>query len=119
MQAFKAVSAGVPASAAIAALAALLIFGIPAEVMAAPKVHTVVIDKMKFGPVPLDVRVGDVILWVNKDMFRHTATARDRSFNIDLAPSRSGKTVIKRSGTIPFDCVFHPGMKGQLVVTVK
>ena len=33
-------------------------------------------DKMKFLSVPAKVRTGDVILWVNRDMFRHTATAR-------------------------------------------
>src|SRR3546814_18638685 len=71
-------------------------------------------DKMKFGPTPINVRVGDVILWVNKDIFGHTAKARDRSFNIDLAPAHSGKTVIKRSGVLPFFCMFHPGMQGQL-----
>ncbi|PWG01281.1 cupredoxin domain-containing protein [Sphingosinicella humi] len=83
---------------------------------AAPKVHTVVMDKMKFGPVPKNIRAGDTILWVNRDMFRHTATARDKSFNIDLPAGKSGKTVIRKSGKIPFYCIFHPGMKGQLVV---
>src|SRR3546814_9520407 len=81
----------------------------PGAVAAAPKTHIVIIDQMKFGPTPITVRVGDVILWVNKDIFRHTATARDRSFNIDLAPADSGKTVIKRRVVIPFFCVFHPG----------
>src|SRR3546814_12873402 len=42
----------------------------------APRVHSIVIDKMAFGAVPPDVRVGDTILWINKDLFRHTATAQ-------------------------------------------
>jgi len=83
---------------------------------AAPRVHTVVIDKMRFGGVPPDLRVGDTIVWVNNDLFRHTATARDNSFSLDLAPKSSGKTVIKRSGSIPFHCLYHPGMKGALTV---
>ena len=84
--------------------------------IAAPRVHTVTIDKMKFGAVPTGVRVGDTILWVNKDMFKHTATARDKSFNVYLPPNASGKTVIKRSGSILFYCIYHPGMKGALTV---
>lgn len=84
--------------------------------IAAPRVHTVTIDKMKFGALPARISVGDTILWVNKDMFRHTATARDKSFNIDLPPKTSGKTVIKRSGSISFYCIYHPGMKGALTV---
>lgn len=83
---------------------------------AAPKVHTVVMDKMKFGAVPKGIRAGDTILWVNRDIFRHTATARDGSFAIDLPAGKSGRTVVKRAGTIPFYCKYHPGMKGQLAV---
>ena len=88
----------------------------PSTVVAAPRTHTVIIDKMKFSPVPKNVRAGDVILWVNRDIFRHTATARDRSFNIDLAPSARGKTVVKRRGAFPFYCTYHPGMTGRIVV---
>ena len=86
------------------------------EAVAAPTTHTVVIDKMKFGPVPKNARVGDYILWVNKDLFKHTATARDKSFNVDLPSKASGKTVVRKSGTIPFYCVYHPGMTGVLAV---
>lgn len=83
---------------------------------AAPRQYVINIDKMKFGPAPPGLRKGDTILWVNRDMFRHTATARDGSFNIDLAPGKSGKTVLKNSGSIAFYCVFHPGMTGALRV---
>ena len=82
---------------------------------AAPTAHTVVMDRMRFGPLPANLRAGDVILWVNKDLFRHSATARDGSFGIDLPPGASGRTVVKRRGAIPFFCRFHPGMKGTLV----
>lgn len=95
------------------ALLALPLLCAPAA--AAPATHTVVIDKMRFGPLPVNLRAGDVILWVNKDLFRHTATARDGSFNLDLPPRASGRTVVKRKGTIPFFCRFHLGMKGVLV----
>ena len=86
------------------------------NVGAAPRMHTVIIDKMKFGVLPTGVRVGDTILWVNKDMFKHTATARDNSFSLDLPPNTTGKTVMKRSGSIPFYCTYHPGMNGALTV---
>ena len=102
--------------AAIALTAAVLLVG-PGTAVAAPRTHTIIIDKMKFGPVPKNVRAGDLILWVNRDIFKHTATASDRSFNIVLAPSARGKTVVKHSGT--FYCTYHPGMKGRLVVAGK
>jgi plastocyanin len=99
--------------------AMLLPLALPATDAAAapaPKVHTVVIDKMKFGPPPADLHAGDTILWVNRDMFRHTATARDGSFNVDLQPRASGKTAVSKAGQIAFFCKYHPGMKGTLAV---
>jgi plastocyanin len=77
---------------------------------------TVVMARMKFGALPPSVRVGDTIVWDNQDMFRHTATARDGSFNIDLAPHKSGRTVIRKAGQIAFYCKFHPAMTGVLSV---
>lgn len=99
-------------------LAAAILLALPlaaGPAVAAPAVHTIVIDKMKFGPLPPNVRVGDVILWINSDLFRHSATARDGSFNLDLPPKASGRIVVRRKGAIPFFCKYHPGMKGVIV----
>jgi plastocyanin len=93
---------------------ALLLAVSPAA--AAPRTYTVVIEKMKFGPVPAQLHKGDAILWVNKDFLRHTATATDHSFDVDLQPGKMGKTVISKTGSIPFVCRFHPGMRGVLQV---
>ena len=102
----------------IALAAAVLVSG-PATAVAAPRTHTIVINQMKFGPVPNNIRAGDVILWVNRDIFKHTATARDRGFNVILAPLSRGKTVVRRSGAFAFYCIYHPGMKGRLIVAAK
>ena len=101
--------------APLAGLAVLLLLPSPASA-AAPRTHTVVIDHMKFGPVPANVRAGDTIIWVNRDMFRHTATARNRSFNVDLPPKSRGKTVVRAKGAISFYCIYHPAMTGTLKV---
>lgn len=82
----------------------------------APSVHRIVIDKMKFGAVPPGVRVGDTIMWINKDLFRHSATARDGSFNVDLPAGKSGRIVVRRAGVVAFYCVYHPGMTATLKV---
>ena len=98
----------------LAGLAVLLLMS-PAYA-AAPRTHVVVIDKMKFRPVPKLVRPGDTIIWVNKDMFRHTATARNGAFNVDLPANSRGKTVIRAKGTLSFYCIYHPAMTGTLKV---
>ena len=81
------------------------------------RTHTIVMEKMRFGPSPSGVRVGDTIVWVNRDLFRHTATARNRSFDVDLAPGTSGRTVLRAAGRFPYVCRFHPGMTGLLTVS--
>lgn len=96
------------------ALAVLLLPTPPAT--AAPRTHIVVIDKMKFGPMPAAVRLGDRIVWVNKDLFRHTATAKDGSFNVDLPPGTQAGSVVKKSGIIAVVCRYHPGMRATLKV---
>ena len=103
------------APAVIVALAVLLMPSPPAS--AAPRTHTVVIDKMKFGAVPAKLRAGDRIVWINKDMFRHTATAKDKSFDVDLQPGARGVSVVRKSGAIPVVCRYHPGMRAMLKVS--
>jgi plastocyanin len=78
--------------------------------------YTIVIDKMAFGPSPRGLHVGDSIVWVNRDVFRHTATAADGSFNLDLSPGKGGQVALRRAGTVAFTCTFHTGMRGALVV---
>ena len=101
---------------ALAAAVLLSPLALPSHADAAPKVHTVVIDKMVFGPAPTAVRAGDVVVWVNKDLFRHTATARDKSFDVDLAPGKSARMVVKKTGVVSYFCRYHPGMTGRMVV---
>ncbi|HEX8840632.1 MAG TPA: cupredoxin domain-containing protein [Sphingomicrobium sp.] len=83
---------------------------------AAPRTYTVVIDKMKFGPVPAVVHKGDAIIWVNRDFLRHSATAADHSFDADLPPNAKARTIVSKTGAIPFVCRYHPGMRGVLQV---
>ena len=83
---------------------------------AEPRSHAVLIDKMKFGPMPSEVRVGDSISWINRDPVRHTATARDQSFDVDLPASTEGRCTVTRAGAVDIICRFHPGMTAKLAV---
>lgn len=78
--------------------------------------YTVVVSDMKFGPVPAELHTGDTIVWQNDDIFRHTATARDGSFNVDLPAKASATMVVGAPGSVDFFCKFHPGMTGTLVI---
>lgn len=102
--------------ARLLALAVLAGSALSTEGAAAGRHHIVVIDGMKFGAVPSGVRVGDTIEWVNRDIFRHTATARDGSFNVDLPAGAKAAVTVKRAGAVAFFCRYHPGMTGTLIV---
>lgn len=83
---------------------------------AQPKVYMVVLDGMKFGKVPEVIHPGDMILWVNRDIFQHSVTARNHHFDIDLPTGKMVRQRFNRAGVYPFVCKYHPGMTGQVVV---
>jgi plastocyanin len=99
-----------------AGLAALLLSPAAQAAGAKPVVHTVVIDKMLFTPARIDAKPGDVIEWVNKDMFVHSATAADKSFDLELKVGARARTVVKTPGAVKFRCRYHPGMTGEIRV---
>jgi plastocyanin len=78
--------------------------------------HVIPIASMHFGPVPAGLRAGDTILWVNRDIVPHSATARDGSFDVTLQPRQSVRVTLRRAGGIAFYCRFHPAMQGALTI---
>ena len=96
---------------------AVLLLPLPPVVAAAPRTHVIVIDKMKFGPVPASIRAGDRIMWVNKDMFRHTATSKAGGFDLDLPAGARAAAVVRKAGAFPVICRYHPAMRALLKVS--
>ncbi|MDQ0251866.1 plastocyanin [Sphingomonas kyeonggiensis] len=107
----------------IAGAAALLTLaaGTPATARspAPPQKYTVVMANMSFGKLPSGVKVGDTITWVNRDTVAHTATARDRSFDVRVQQGQSVSMVVKKAGNIAFFCIYHPAMRGTLAVAAQ
>lgn len=100
------------AAAAIASLIA------PGSASGKPVSRTavVIVDKLAFGAVPSNSRVGDTIKWVNRDLFRHSATSAGH-FDVDLPPGATRRMVLRQAGFFVFLCKYHPGMKGVLRVS--
>ena len=53
-------------------------------------------------------KVGDTIEWINKDIFAHTATARNGDWDVTMPPKKTVTLVLKKAGTIDYYCRFHP-----------
>jgi plastocyanin len=83
----------------------------------APATHTVTIDATSYAPARLEVRAGDTVVWVNKDLFPHTVTGAGGAFDSDvLAQGKSWHYTPEKLGAFDYACVFHPTMKGRLEV---
>jgi plastocyanin len=75
------------------------------------------VNEMTFGPAMAMANVGDTISWVNVGKIPHTVTAKDGSFDkTPLAPGQRFNYVLRKEGTIPYTCTYHPGMDGTLMV---
>lgn len=81
----------------------------------APRAHTVEIRGMQFHPAELTAAPGDTIVWINRDIVPHTATANAWGTDV-LSQGQSGRIVARRMGTIEYVCTLHPSMRGNLVI---
>jgi plastocyanin len=113
------ISASRRARLGVVVLAATLISAPAAFAAPAGNEHTVTMSNMAYGAVPSGLKVGDTIVWVNRDTVQHSVTARDHSFDVRLNPGQSSKMTLSHAGRIPFYCLFHPNMRGTLDVAAK
>ncbi|WP_374729117.1 cupredoxin domain-containing protein [Caballeronia ptereochthonis] len=89
--------------------------GLPGEARAATFV--VVIEQMRFEPPALTVARGDRVVWINKDLFPHTATADAKAFDSRaIAPDASWSYVAREAGHYAYSCTLHPTMHAVLNV---
>ena len=73
-------------------------------------------ENLVISPAEATARVGDTIEWINKDVFAHTATARNGDFDVNMPPKKTVTSVLKKTGTVEFYCRFHPNMKATLMI---
>ncbi|QQJ99253.1 cupredoxin domain-containing protein [Burkholderia ambifaria] len=98
-------------------VAAVLAF-VAADVVAATT-HRITIEGMRFNPASVTVARGDTIVWVNKDLVAHTATAAGLFDSHEIRPDASWTYVANTPGRHAYICTFHPTMKATLTVKRK
>jgi plastocyanin len=86
-----------------------------------PVTHTVIIEATTFSPATLTIKPGDSVVWINKDMFPHTATstlAKEKGgFDSGaIQPGKSWKYTPKAPRSFPYVCALHPTMKATFAV---
>ena len=112
--------AGLPI-AALAAIGVLALAGAGAPSRPGdpvPERHVVEIRGMAFHPEVLEVRRGDTVVWINRDIVPHTATATRKSGwdTGTLLEGKSAQYVASHEGEDPYFCKLHPVMLGKLIV---
>src|SRR5687768_5815677 len=91
--------------------------GVPGAANAAPRVHTVLIEGMRFQPEGLTVAAGDTVAWINRDMVPHTATSASGRFDSsEIAPGKSWTYTVRATGEFTYIFTYHPLMKATLRV---
>ncbi len=76
----------------------------------------IAMDNLVISPAQATAKVGDTIELINKDIFAHTATARNGDFDVAMPPKKTVTFVLKKAGAIDYYCRFHPNMKAVLNV---
>ncbi len=84
-----------------------------------PKTHTVIIEKFKFIPETLTIKTGDTVIWINKDIAPHTATAVTKEEKWDtkqLRKNQEASITFTKTGNEKYFCLYHPNMRGEIIV---
>lgn len=72
----------------------------------------------RYSPASVTLHVGDKVTFTNDSGAIHTATANNQSFNSGDISTNNGTWTYtaKATGTFKYYCIYHPDMKGQVVV---
>jgi plastocyanin len=76
----------------------------------------ITMEILVISPAQTTAKVGDTVEWINKDIFAHTATARNGDFDVAMPPKKTVTLVLKKAGAIEYYCRFHPNMRATLTV---
>ena len=73
-----------------------------------------------YKPIPIEIKVGDTVTWINNDSSLHTATSKSsNASNFDSKVLRRGETfsfTFDKEGQYPYFCTLHPNMVGSVAV---
>jgi plastocyanin len=84
----------------------------------AQNVTVVTIQDYLYDPARITVPEGTTITFANRDSTPHTATSKEpgRFDSGSIDTGKSGEVVLDETGTFAYYCLFHPFMKGAIVV---
>ena len=80
--------------------------------------NMVEISNFSFQPSSIEISAGTMVTWINRDSAEHTITATDGSFNSgNIETGEMYNHTFSDPGTYQYQCLIHPSMVGEVVVT--
>ncbi|RQW79337.1 MAG: hypothetical protein EHM14_09010 [Methanothrix sp.] len=80
--------------------------------------NAVEIKNFSFQPSSIEISAGTTVTWINRDSAEHTITAKDGSFNSgNIKTGGMFNHTFSNPGTYQYQCLIHPSMVGEVVVT--
>ena len=81
------------------------------------KTYKVEIAEFEFAPSTLDVRVGDTIIFTNRDFVPHTASLSPSGWDSGgLKKNGNWSITFDKPGTYDYFCRYHPNMQAKILV---
>ena len=81
------------------------------------KTIDIVIEHFAFTPASIEVEAGDTLVFTNRDIAPHTATAANGSWTTrDIGSGKNETVIVPANGEGPYFCKYHPVMKGRLII---
>ncbi len=84
-----------------------------------PAPRTVTIQNFAFSPTPLNIKVGDTVVWTNRDSAPHTVTGSGGMASPTLNTNDTYSLKFNTVGTFTYQCSIHSSMTGSVVVTAN
>jgi plastocyanin len=82
-----------------------------------PGANEVWMQNTAFSPSTITVSVNSTVTWTNKDNMNHNVTSNSGLFSSGtIATAGSYSHQFTAAGTYPYNCTFHPGMNGTVIV---
>jgi plastocyanin len=53
---------------------------------------------------------------VSRDFVAHTATARNKDWDVAIPPKGTGRVTLQHAGDVNYFCRYHPNMTGRISV---
>ena len=82
-----------------------------------PETKTISIAEFRFAPTETTVRLGDTVVWQNRDAFVHTTAADSGGWaSGELQRDKRFQLIPHKIGRFSYHCAAHPVMRGVLIV---